>query len=164
MFVVFVLVALLVLGVLVAAHWYLWRRMVRDVSARGTWYRRVGTALIFLLPFTTVVAAVSARSGMPFTVERIFAWPGYLWLAVLLYLLLALLVGEAVRPLLHRLLARRDASGNAPGDVCEEAGDDIGSVARTAPSAQGSPAGAVGTAVAAPAGRTATAVRDGGGD
>ncbi|MEE1939414.1 metallophosphoesterase [Streptomyces sp. TRM 70361] len=124
MVVVFIAVAVLVVGLLVAAHWYVWRRMVRDVAARGTWYRRAGTALVVLLPLTTVATQVAHRAGLPFAVERVLAWPGYLWLAVLLYLVLALLVGEAVRPLLRRFLARRDAA-RAPG---ETAGD-----SRTAP-------------------------------
>ena len=35
MVVVFVLVALLMVGVLVTANWYVWRRLVRDVSRPG---------------------------------------------------------------------------------------------------------------------------------
>lgn len=36
------------------------------------------------------------------------AWPGFLWLALSIYLLLAVVAGEVVRPLLRRLLERRD--------------------------------------------------------
>ncbi|MFI1967319.1 metallophosphoesterase [Streptomyces pathocidini] len=109
MVVVFVLVALMVLGLLGGVHWYLWRRLVRDTTAPGGWGRRVGTAAAVVLPLTTVGALVGGRSGAPFAVEQALAWPGYLWLAVLLYLTLAVLVGEAVRPLLGRWLAARDA-------------------------------------------------------
>ncbi|MFF2040452.1 metallophosphoesterase [Kitasatospora sp. NPDC058170] len=105
MIVLVVLGVLAVLAVLALAHWYLWRRLVRDVSVPGGWWRRTGTVLAVLLPLLAVGALVGGRS-LPLAVERWLAWPGYLWLAVLLYLLLALAVGEAVRPLLLRLPRR----------------------------------------------------------
>ncbi len=94
--------ALGVLGLLGVAHWYLWRRLVRDVSRPGGRYRRTGTALLVLLPVLMLLAVVGGRA-FPLAVERWFAWPGYLWMAVGIYLLLALLAGEALRPLLLRL-------------------------------------------------------------
>ncbi|RKE17088.1 metallophosphoesterase [Streptomyces sp. TLI_171] len=109
-------VAVAALGLLGAAHWYVWRRMVRDVSAPGGRYRRIGTGLVVLLPVLSLLALIGGRA-FPLAVERWFAWPGYLWLAVLLYLLLALLAGEALRPLLRRLGRGRDA---APSDVVVE--------------------------------------------
>ncbi|MFI9328494.1 metallophosphoesterase [Kitasatospora sp. NPDC052868] len=105
MIVLVVLGVLAVLAVLALAHWYLWRRLVRDVSVPGGWWRRTGTVLAVLLPLLAVGALVGGRS-LPLAVERWLAWPGYLWLAVLLYLLLALAIGEAVRPLLLRLPRR----------------------------------------------------------
>ncbi|MGP3999922.1 metallophosphoesterase [Streptomyces sp. 8N706] len=109
MAVVFVFVAAAVLGLLAGVHRYLWRRLVRDTTAAGGWGRRAGTAAAFVLPLTTVGALVGGRAGAPFLLERILAWPGYLWLALVLYLTLALLVGEAVRPLLHRRFAAKEA-------------------------------------------------------
>ncbi|MER0242202.1 metallophosphoesterase [Streptomyces sp. HSW2009] len=114
MIAVFVLVALLIIALLVVVHGYVWRRMVRDVTAVGGWPRRVGTWAVVVLPLFSVGALVSGRAGAPFTVQRVLAWPGYLWLAVLLYLVLALLVGEAVRPLLLRLLERRARRATPP--------------------------------------------------
>ncbi|MEU9133221.1 metallophosphoesterase [Kitasatospora sp. NPDC048540] len=102
MVIVLVLGLLLALGGVGLVQWYLWRRLVRDVSAPGGWYRRAGTVVAVLLPVLSVVALVGGRT-LPLAVERWFAWPGYLWLALMLYLVLALLVGEAVRPLLLRL-------------------------------------------------------------
>ncbi|MFR9676237.1 metallophosphoesterase, partial [Streptomyces sp. TR02-1] len=61
-----VLVALGVPTLLVTVHWYLWRRLVKDVSRKGGRWRRLGTALIWLLPLTTVAAMVLGRSGAPF--------------------------------------------------------------------------------------------------
>ncbi|MFD9426019.1 MULTISPECIES: metallophosphoesterase [unclassified Streptomyces] len=105
---VFVLVALAVLALLVSVHRYVWRRFVGDTTARGSAMRRAGTVAAFVLPLLSVGALVSGRAGAPFWLQQVLAWPGYLWLAALLYLTLALLVGEAVRPVLRRVLARRD--------------------------------------------------------
>lgn len=114
MMLVFVLAALCVLGALTGVHWYLWRRLVRDVSAPGGAYRRIGTVALVVLPLTTVGAMVAGSvDALPFTVERVLAWPGFLWIALVLYLTLALLVGEAVRPLLTRWLERRSAAARS---------------------------------------------------
>jgi predicted MPP superfamily phosphohydrolase len=109
MVVLFVLIALAVVGLLAGVHWYVWRRLIRDTTAPGGRARRTGTAAAFALPLITVGALVAGRTGVPFPLQRVLAWPGYLWLALLLYLILALLVGEAVRPLLHAWLKRRPA-------------------------------------------------------
>lgn len=138
-----VLAGLVVLGLLAGVHWYLWRRLVRDVSEPGGWWRRTGTVLVWVLPLITVATFVSSRGGAPFAVERVLAWPGYLWLALVLYLTLALLLGEAVRPLLNAVLTRRDARRDAQRDACPDGGGG----ASDAPSANGfgpaRPSGAV---------------------
>ncbi|MEU1212761.1 metallophosphoesterase [Streptomyces sp. NPDC005790] len=108
MVVVFVLVAVAVFALLAAVHRYVWRRLIGDTTEKGSLARRAGTVAAFVLPLLSVGALVSGRAGFPFPVQQVLAWPGYLWLAALLYLTMALLVGEAVRPLLRRLLARRD--------------------------------------------------------
>jgi predicted MPP superfamily phosphohydrolase len=110
---VVVLVIILVVSLLAGVHWYVWRRLVRDTTAPGGLARRLGTAAIWVLPVLSFAALTSGRVGAPFWLERVLAWPGYLWLAVLLYLVLALLAGEAVRPVLRRVLDRRDPA--APG-------------------------------------------------
>ncbi|MCZ4120694.1 metallophosphoesterase [Streptomyces sp. H39-S7] len=120
MIVVFVLVALAVVALFAVVHRYLWLRLVRDVSAPGGWYRRIGTVLAFVLPLTSLGALLGGRE-LPLTGERWLAWPGYMWLAVLIYLTLALLVGEAVRPLLRRALDRRAAARRQADDVVPEA-------------------------------------------
>jgi len=107
MVVLFVLIALAVVGLLTGVHWYVWRRLIRDTTAPGGRARRTGTAAAFALPLITVGALVAGRTGVPFPIQRALAWPGYLWLALLLYLTLALLVGEAVRPVLYAWLKRR---------------------------------------------------------
>ncbi|MER6981551.1 metallophosphoesterase, partial [Streptomyces carpinensis] len=60
-----------------------------------------------------VAALVAERAGAPFLLQRILAWPGFLWLALSIYLLLALLASEVVRPVLRRLAARRSGAGRA---------------------------------------------------
>ncbi|MGW1141285.1 metallophosphoesterase, partial [Streptomyces zhihengii] len=104
------LVIILVLALLAGVHWYVWRRLVRDTTAPGGAARRIGTVAIWVLPALSFGALLSARTGAPFWVEQVLAWPGYLWLALLLYIVLALVVGEAVRPLLTRALTRRAAA------------------------------------------------------
>ncbi|MEV7420938.1 metallophosphoesterase, partial [Streptomyces sp. NPDC089919] len=94
----FVLVGLAVLGLLVLVHRWLWVRLVRDTGLAGAW-RTVGTALTWALPLLSVGALVAGRAGAPFWLQKTLAWPGYMWLAVLLYLSLALLVAEPVRAL-----------------------------------------------------------------
>ncbi|GHJ94758.1 membrane protein [Streptomyces sp. NE5-10] len=106
-----------VLALLALVHWYVWRRLVRDVTAAGGPARRVGTAVVVALPLLSVAALASGRAGAPFLFQQVVAWPGFLWLAVLLYLVLALAVGEAVRPLLSRWLARRAAAAPAASTV-----------------------------------------------
>ncbi|MFJ9524176.1 metallophosphoesterase [Streptomyces cyaneofuscatus] len=105
---VFVLVALVVLALLASVHRYVWRRFVGDTTASGSTLRKVGTVAAFVLPLLSLGAMTSGRIGAPFWLQQVLAWPGFLWLACLMYLTLALLVGEVVRPVLSRVLARRE--------------------------------------------------------
>lgn len=100
------LFVVLVLPLLGAVHYYVWRRTVRDTTARGSWPRRTGTALIVLFG-VCMVAAPPGEWTLPRPLATAVVWIGFLWTAVLIYLTLALLVGEAVRPLLFRVLRRR---------------------------------------------------------
>ncbi|MGD6743737.1 metallophosphoesterase [Streptomyces sp. BH106] len=106
MVVVFVLIAAAVLAVFAALHYYAWRRLVRETTAKGGWPRRTGTLVFVAGPVLMFAALAAERGGAPFLLQQVLAWPGFLWMAFALYLLLALLVGELVRPLLRRLLDR----------------------------------------------------------
>ncbi|MBQ0846940.1 metallophosphoesterase [Streptomyces sp. BH-SS-21] len=114
MVIVFVVVVVLALAVFGGLHWYLWRRLVRDTTARPGVSRRVGTVVIVGGPLLMFAAVTSERTGAPFWLQQVLAWPGFLWMALSIYLLLALLVGEAVRPLLRRFLDRRTEPGAEP--------------------------------------------------
>ncbi|WP_399887834.1 metallophosphoesterase [Streptomyces sp. BBFR51] len=109
MVVVFALVALLVVGVLVASNWYVWRRLFRDTTSAPGPVRRIGAVVIAGGWLLAVGALVAERAGAPFWLQRVLAWPGFLWLALSIYLLLAVLAGEVVRPLLRMFLERRAA-------------------------------------------------------
>ena len=127
--------ALLALGVLVGANWYLWRRLFRDTTRGAGLARRAGAALIGGGWALAVGAIVAERAGAPFWLQQVLAWPGFLWLALSVYLLLAVVAGEVVRPLLRRLLERRaHASAYAPVDAEPVP---AGAVVSRAPAAEG---------------------------
>ncbi|MFD7435041.1 metallophosphoesterase [Streptomyces sp. NPDC059861] len=130
MVIVFLLV---VVSVLVVANWYLWRRLFRDTTRRPGPSRRVGAVLIAGGWVLAIGALVAERAGAPFWLQRTLAWPGFLWLALSIYLLLAVVAGEVVRPLLRRFLERRDARQRGPADA---------GVTRPAPRPEPIPAGA----------------------
>lgn len=114
MIVVFALVALAVLALLVLVHRWLWVRLVRDTTVPGGLPRRIGTSLAIALPLLSVAALTAGRAGAPFWLQQAVAWPGFLWLAVLLYLTLTMLVAEPIRALLLRRLAHRTPSEAVP--------------------------------------------------
>ncbi|MHC5907884.1 metallophosphoesterase, partial [Streptomyces sp. S6] len=103
-----------VLGVLVGGNWYLWRRLFRDTTRGPGWARRAGAALIAVGWVLAITALAAERTGAPFWLQRVLSWPGFLWLAVSMYLLLGVLAGEVVRPLLRMFLERRQPETAVP--------------------------------------------------
>ncbi|WP_405979085.1 metallophosphoesterase [Streptomyces sp. NBC_00158] len=93
-----------VLALLALVHRWLWVRLVRDTTRAGGPARRAGTVLAFALPLLALAALTAGRAGAPFWLERLVAWPGYMWLAVLLYLTMAMAVAEPIRRLWLRRL------------------------------------------------------------
>jgi predicted MPP superfamily phosphohydrolase len=114
---VVIVIVLLVLVVLVTANWYVWRRLFRDTTRGPGWVRRAGVVVIAGGWVLTVTAIVAERTGAPFWLQRTLAWPGFLWMALSIYLLLGVVVGEVVRPLLRRFLERRDRRRAAAGEL-----------------------------------------------
>ncbi|MFE2248115.1 metallophosphoesterase [Streptomyces lavendulae] len=114
--VVVVVAVVAVLALLALVHRWLWVRLVRDTTRAGGAARRTGTVLAFALPVLALAALTAGRAGAPFWLQQVVAWPGYMWLAVLLYLTLAMLVAEPARRLWLRRLSRTGAAAAAaPG-------------------------------------------------
>lgn len=110
------LFALFAVLVIAGLEYWLWRRLVGDTTAPGGWPRRAGTVIAVALPLCMIAATLGGRV-FAFPVVRVVAWPGYLWLAMVVYLGLGLLVGEIVRPIAVRLSRRRS---NVPAPVSPE--------------------------------------------
>ncbi|MEU2183920.1 metallophosphoesterase [Streptomyces thermolilacinus] len=112
---VVLLVVPLVLALLGGAHWYVWRRLVRDVTRPGGTARRAGTVAVVVLPLFSVAAMTAGRADAPFRLQQVVSWPGFLWLALLLYLVLTLLATELLRPVLTRWPRPRRATLSPEG-------------------------------------------------
>jgi hypothetical protein len=95
-------------------HLYLWKRLVRDTTRPGRG-RLLGSLGILALALVIPAAIVGSRAGAEW-----LAWPGYLWLAVMFYLLVLLLLLE-VPMLVARLWLRRRARATAAVAVPEPA-------------------------------------------
>jgi hypothetical protein len=101
------IVALVVAALLVvaAAHYYLWRRLVRDTTDAGTpggrRARRIGTGIVAGLGLLLMLTLIGSRA-LPRAAETPIAWPGYIWLALLFYLMLTLAVLEVPARLIRR--------------------------------------------------------------
>ncbi|MEV4192041.1 metallophosphoesterase, partial [Streptomyces toxytricini] len=140
---------LLVLSLLALVHRWLWIRLVRDTTLPGGAARRAGTVLAFTLPLLSLAALTAGRAGAPFPVQQAVAWPGYLWLAVLLYLSMAVLVTEPVRA----VLLRRGAGPGAAARPEPRTGDPQPQPRpEPQPASAGAPAGAAAPQRPAPAG------------
>jgi predicted MPP superfamily phosphohydrolase len=101
-------IAVLGIGLVLAGavHWYLWRRLVRDTTRPGR-ARRIGTIGLIALVASMITALVGFRA-LPVAAERVPAWLGFTWLALMFYLLLLLLVLELPRLFAHRRIQALD--------------------------------------------------------
>ncbi|SFF39326.1 metallophosphoesterase [Streptomyces mirabilis] len=113
MVIVFVLVGLLALAAVAGLYWYVWRRLVRDTTSGPGPARRAGTVVFVAGPVLMIAAVTAERAGAPFWLQQVLAWPGFLWMALSIYLLLGVVAGEVVRPLLRRVMERRAAPSAA---------------------------------------------------
>ncbi len=105
MIAVVVVVVLIVIGLV---HFWLWKRLVRDTIRSGA-VRRAGAVLFALLGALIPLTLTLVRGDH----ARWLAWPGYLWIGLLLYLILALLVMELVR-IAVRVVQHRTARRSRP--------------------------------------------------
>ena len=122
--VVIALIALVAIAVLGGAHWYVWRRLVRDTTRAWGPARVTGTAVLIAGPVLMIAAVAAERGGAPFWLQRVLGWPGFLWMALAIYLLLAVLAGEVLRPLLRRFVERRGQAGTAVEETESAAPDE----------------------------------------
>nr|WP_133905685.1 metallophosphoesterase [Actinophytocola oryzae] len=106
----------LLLGLL---HFYLWKRLVKDTTRPGV-VRRVLTWALVLLTLLLVATLVLPRVIGPAASEW-FAWPGYVWFALVVYLFLILAVLELPRLALRGWVRRKplEATAAAPATVVE---------------------------------------------
>ncbi|AVH56936.1 MULTISPECIES: metallophosphoesterase [Streptomyces] len=116
---VFVLVGIVVLAVMGGLHWYAWRRLVRDTTSGPGVVRRLGAVVFVAGPVLMFGGLASERAGAPFWLQQMLAWPGFLWMALFLYGVLALLVGEFIRPVLRRVLERRAGAASSHAAAVE---------------------------------------------
>jgi uncharacterized protein len=109
---IFLGMVLLVVGPI---HWYLWRRLVKDTTRAGR-QRKVLTIAFLVLPAALLSAFILPRT-LGAKVSFALTLVGYLWLAVLFYLLLTLLVLEIPRLILLRMKApKAEPAQPAPVD------------------------------------------------
>jgi predicted MPP superfamily phosphohydrolase len=132
----FVAVIFVVIGLV---HFYLWKRLVRDTLRAGR-PRRAGTLAAVLLAVLVPVTLIGVRSGA----AEFLAWPGYLWIALMFYLLVILVVLEVPRLVVSLMWRARRRTVAVLSDSSAEAGvpgptgDDPGADAVADP---GGPAG-----------------------
>ncbi|GIF69854.1 membrane protein [Asanoa ishikariensis] len=98
--VLLVVVAFAVIGLI---HFYIWKRLVRDTTRPGR-VRRAGAVLAVVLGLLVPATLIGTRTG-----ATALAWPGYLWIALMFYLLVVLLLLE-IPMLLVRIALRRRAT------------------------------------------------------
>ncbi|MFJ6842848.1 metallophosphoesterase [Streptomyces griseoluteus] len=175
MVIVFALVALAVLALVAGLHRYVWCRLIRDTTRPRGPARRAGTVLFVAAPVLMIAALVAERSGAPFWLQQALAWPGFLWMALALYLLLATVATEPVRVWASRRARRatREAVLAGLGGVrtppAERAGvADDAPASRTesaragqAPASSAEPSARAGEAPASPAPAEPSAAADG---
>ncbi|MEU6679331.1 metallophosphoesterase [Streptomyces sp. NPDC046925] len=113
MVILFVLAGIAALAALAGMQWYAWRRLVRDTTARSGFARRAGAVVFVAGPLLMFAAVASERAGAPFWLQQVLAWPGFMWMALSIYLVLALLVGELVRPFLLRRRSKAASTEDA---------------------------------------------------
>ncbi|GAB1508164.1 metallophosphoesterase [Actinophytocola sp. KF-1] len=96
-------------------HWYIWKRLVKDTLRPGR-ARRVLTVVTVLLALLVAATLVLPRA-VGLTGAGYYAWPGYIWFGLLVYLFLILAVLELPRLALRGWVRRTplEATAAAPG-------------------------------------------------
>lgn len=95
------MVVLIFVGLILLAHYYLWYRLVRSTTGPGRLRKALTWSLVGLVVLV-VATFVSTRAEL----GHWLAWPGYLWLALMFYLLVFLAVLEIPRAVAAVFLRR----------------------------------------------------------
>ena len=103
-------------AILALMNAYLWKRLVKDTTGPGR-TRRILTLVLIALALVLVATLVVPRFA-DVTAAGWYAWPGYLWFGLVVYLFLTLLVLEPVRLALRGWVKREADSGDGLRRPC----------------------------------------------
>ncbi|MER6574353.1 metallophosphoesterase [Nonomuraea sp. NPDC001023] len=95
------MIVLVFVALVVVAHLYLWHRMVRSATRPGRVRKALTWGLVGL-----VLLVVAAFAGTRMELGNWLAWPGYLWVALMFYLVVFLLVLEVPRAVASMIIRR----------------------------------------------------------
>ncbi|MGW4405289.1 metallophosphoesterase [Nonomuraea sp. NPDC004702] len=95
------MIVLVFVALVVVAHLYLWHRMVRSATRPGRARKALTWGLVGL-----VLLVVAAFAGTRMELGNWLAWPGYLWVALMFYLVVFLLVLEVPRAVASMIIRR----------------------------------------------------------
>jgi predicted MPP superfamily phosphohydrolase len=107
----FVALVLVVIGLV---HLYLWKRLVRDPLRPGKW-RRLGGVVGLVLAVLVPATLIGTRSGH---VEWL-AWPGYVWIGLMFYLLIILIIVEIPRLAISLWLRASGSAARNPSGMAK---------------------------------------------
>ncbi|MBN1172059.1 MAG: metallophosphoesterase [Micromonosporaceae bacterium] len=121
---------LVVMTIIGAVHGYLWLRLVKNTTRQSSRARRIGTIAIGVAA-TLLFATLIGSQVLPRSAQGFVAWPGFIWLAVMFYLVVTLLTLEipalAARVIITRLAKRgqdgQDAQDGQDGQDAQDAQD-----------------------------------------
>ncbi|KUN94865.1 metallophosphoesterase [Streptomyces caeruleatus] len=132
-------------------HYYLWVRLVRDTTRPGTRTRRWATGAVVF----SGVLAPATRILLPFLGPqngKWLAWPGYLLIAVLLYLLTGLALAELPRAYAALRIRRAERAAPAPAPAPAATAEPVAAESGTEPSSTATATQVLAPAPAPPAG------------
>lgn len=98
----FIVVLSAILGLMTC---YVWKRLIKDTTRPGRTRWSLTAVLVALTVLLVATLALPRVIGV--TASTWFAWPGFLWFALLAYLFLTLLVAEPVRLALRGWVRRK---------------------------------------------------------
>lgn len=125
-------------GAVFLAHLYLWQRMVRSTTRPGRLRKGLSWGLVGL-----ILLVVATFAGSRLEMFQWLAWPGYLWIAIMFYLVIFLILLEIPRLVAWFALVRGRGVVSSPSEVVQPVTVPAGpvSVDVVAPPVEAPPAG-----------------------